>query len=256
MHIWSRMLVGKVDHELKFYKNMNYNFGISFPAIREQDDYDISYKKKFDSLILVNSNVVVKNNRSKQLNYSSEYKAKKSLKIVPYHSLYIITLDVNKGKENSYLKFYFSDGTEVNAEFNKHLAYQTFSFEKEFDSVQIFKKGLNKKIHVKKISFYDYRTYRLPMYASYDLQGSYELKADSTYRIKCDHVGTEGALVFFRYSNNKETVKDAKWTHYNHFLLNQGFLSPEESGVYEFFISVPIHSDAILLRNVNVVNEE
>ena len=64
----SRMLVGKVDHELKFYKNMNYNFGISFPAIREQDDYDISYKKKFDSLILVNSNVVVKNNRSKQLN--------------------------------------------------------------------------------------------------------------------------------------------------------------------------------------------
>lgn len=254
MSVWSKMMIGKKDKEFTFYKYPDYSYGTVIDPNIKDTDYDLSYEDIYQRSIKENINIKVRNKKHQLIEMDNGFHSKERMMLIPDHSLYSIRIDLDGKIRKTSAFFYFVDGGKSEIEFNQHLEFQEFIFDQEFDSVEIVSDQLfGKKINLKQVSFYDYRSYDLPMFASYLIPGEHRLEGGKTYKIECEKYGIEGAVVFYRFAPLSPNVTKSKWYWYQNFNLSNGTITPKANGFYEFFISIPIHSEKILLRNINII---
>lgn len=253
MSIWSRMIAGKKDNVLKFYKYPNYDYGINLVPPKDTAKFDLNYEVQYQKGLTANERIRIRSHKRDLMEIDEEgVKGKKRLTIIPDHALYSIRVDLNKPK-NKKLKVYHSDGSVATRTFNKNLAFQEFTFNQEFDSLVVVNSSLfGKKIHINKITYYDYRSYQMPMYATRNVQGRHQLSANESYKLTYDGVGINESKVFYRYGKNNSELQNSKWLWYQCYPLTENNFHPPADGIYEFFISIPIHTDKIIIRDVKV----
>lgn len=252
MGIWSRMIIGKKDKEFKFYKYPDYNYGILIDPKNAQEEFDLDFSKDYKASISINENLTLLKRNKKEIAYKNGYSGKRTISIVPHHAIQSMRLDFGSNVKKYAVTFFFEDGSKQTVSTNAYLTFNEFFFDKEFDSVTISKKGLSKKISIQNISFYDYRKYQIPMYATYNVPGIHSLKKGGKYFLTADQSGLEGAKVYYRFASNSANITKTKWVWSQSFPLQNGVVIPDDDGFYEFFISVPVHTEKIILRNVRL----
>lgn len=171
--------------------------------------------------------------------------------IIPEPIVYSMDVEaMNTGKKTRVMVY--SQGNRTESWLNPNLEYQNFSAGAPIDSLVITRKqAFNKKFQVDRITFYDYRTYELPLFASVNVNGIHEMKKRENYFFTADQSGTDGATIFWRWAELRDKVAISKW----HWQQSQGFQEvfvPMTDGYYEFFISYPISSAKSTLRNVEI----
>jgi hypothetical protein len=57
---------------------------------------------------------------------------------------------------------------------------------------------------------------------------------------------------FIDTEKNNPDLQNSKWVWHQCYPLSENNFHPSVDGIYEFFISIPIHTDKIIIRDVNV----
>lgn len=251
MSIWSRMIIGKKDNELKFYLYPSYSYGVAISPKLDENGYSLNFTDEFQKALLDDSSLVLKSKNKIVRRIDQDLVVKKNLRIITGSSPSAIEISLANPKKKK-LRVYFTDGTDKAFDFNPYLASQSFSLNKDFDSVEILTTGMfNKRIVFNKCTYYDYRTYKVPFSASLAILGSSELSHEKKYKMSYDGLNVKNAEVFYRYATNKDNLVSSKWRWNQSYKLDEVF-EPQESGFYEFFIAVQIQSPFLILQNVHI----
>ena len=104
-------------------------------------------------------------------------------------------------------------------------------------------KFLNKKVKNLKIidvKYYNSYQFEIPRFGFYNLTKVQQLIVDSLYALDVKGDFLNETVVFYRFAENYQLLRNSRYEISNTFNLNQQYFKPEKSGVYQFFISSPM----------------
>ena len=213
--------------------------------------YEYAVPLKTDKNKISSENFDFEKTLSPCTNYSISRNSKNSGHLLKHKKTYKIEL------EDSVYSFHiFFDKNIESAiwEINKEKILESpDSVKLEFDSTRmvVTSKEKIKKLEIKfsnkkqkKLKLTDLQTYNpyqfdIPRFAFYNFVSVQELHADSLYTIDTKGDYLNETIVFYRYSVNKESLKNAKYEINNTISLSNPYFIPQKTGVYQFFLATP-----------------
>lgn len=238
MQLWSKFAFNKFDKLGKFYKKKSYQF--AHEIMNEQNDYCFS-----DTMAFIKGLTVVKDVQK------SLVKKKIVTIALPVLTHYSKLKFTGKGNRKFTLQ-YLKAGSIVNeVSYKKRDSIEGVS-PLSFDELKIVSKRKIKNISNIDLTYYDYKNQELPMFLFIDGLGKRKLIKDIPHKLNCHKTDVENAIVFYRYSSNKNGLKSAVYDIKNTFDLSDEFI-PNESGFYEFFISYDLYSPSSSIKNLELI---
>jgi len=81
--------------------------------------------------------------------------------------------------------------------------------------------------------------FEIPRFGFYNFANLQELHADSLYQIETKGDYLDETIVFYRFGENRESLKNAKYEIDNTISLSHPYFISKKTGVYQFFLSSP-----------------
>ncbi len=237
MMLWSYFAFNKLEKNLTDYKNPLYQYAVPFQMDKNKlSTKNIDFEKTLKS---TGSYSITRKSKVS----GDKIKHKKNYQFNLKDSVNSFQLYFDKNIESTTWILHpiglLNDNDSLKFEIDSNKMIVTSNVKINGIDFQFLNKN-EKKLNITDLQIYHPYQFEIPRFGFYNFTNIQELHADSLY-----HIETEGAylaetLVFYRYAENLESIKKAKYEIKNTICLSYPFLKPEKTGVYQFFLSSPM----------------
>lgn len=258
MMIWSMMMNDRKDTELKFYKNPNYIF--SYQLV-EQTGKTNTYSCEIDEEKVTHCFKTERISRksSGKLASSRNFSTieKFDLQIVFISEQVKVIIGMNRSIDlNCYEVLASLRGKSISQpKISCESAELIIESDELFDEVVIKRKHpKNKRLKIKHVRYYDYKTFVVPLFAHRNFEQAHKLDEGKKYVLQVNSRNAYDPVLFYKFSTNQTNLKHAKW-HISQSIddFNKIFM-PNKSGYYEFFISYRVYDPVSMVSELGILS--
>jgi hypothetical protein len=237
MMLWSYFAFNKLEKNLSEYKYPRYQYAIPFQL--DQDKISSS-NIEFEKTLLSSANYsVIRNSKSSD----NQLKHKKIHQINLKDSVYTFHVSFDKNIESNAwnLKPANKKNASDSVNFELDSTKMVVTSKEKFNQLEIqFLNKKEKKLNITDLQVYNPYQFEIPRFGFYNFANLHELHADSLYQIETKGEYLDESIVFYRCSENRESIKNAKYEIDNTINLSHPYFIPKKTGVYQFFLSSPM----------------
>ena len=235
MMLWSYFAFNKLEKNLTDFKNPLYQYAIPFL----QDDNKISNSNiDFEKTLLSISNYTLNRNSKKSGNL---LKHKKNYLINLEDSVYSLQISFDKNIELAKWNLKPENQTQDSIKFEINSSKLIVTSKEKFDQIEIqFLNKKEKKLNIKDLQVYNSYQFEIPRFGFYNFANILKLHADSLYKIETKGEYLDESIVYYRTSENRESLKKVNYEIDNTINLSHPYFIPKKTGVYQFFLSSPM----------------
>jgi hypothetical protein len=237
MMLWSYFAFNRLDRNLTDHKNPLYQYAVPFYIDKDEISNKILV---FEKTLKSTENYSITQNSKVSGN---QIKHKKTYQLNLKDSVYSFHISFDKNIEQSNWKLKPNnpkiafDSLRLEIDSNKLI----INSNKKINGVEIqFLNKKDKKQNITNVQIYQPYQFDIPRFGFYNFKDIRELHADSVYQIETKGEYLGETLVFYRYAENLELMKKAKYEIHNTISLSHPFFIPEKTGVYQFFLISPM----------------
>ena len=245
MMIWSMMQGVKQDTELKFYMNPDYLFSNACQEVKGADGsvaFELDFGDRFYKNFIKNESVKTYDNKG-GLHSLTDLKLKKNVEVHFGENLNEVKIEFNSSiPEGAFQVFGNDNGIAGDAlKFSIDSNVLIVKSEVPMGSIELrCKKKPCKKLKMVEQTNYNYRTNDIPMFGHHWYKNVPTLIKGHTYLIDLPVSGAQNVTLFYRWAPNYQMMPKAIWRADRVITdMSEGF-TPDQNGVYEFFVSYEI----------------
>ena len=243
MRIWSKFAVNKLDKELLFLKNPNYQSALPVPGNPATDTSGFSNAKLFATGMEEVKPYKTRMNVQRFRFTGERY----------YCELKMTGEEADARKINASASYQGQD-VVVTCTYSQNLV--VIQSTKPFDALRVKIPAKIRRSGAVSLKAYNYARSELPMFLFYDVTKKETLKKGQTCSFLCEGKNLTNATVLFRYSPQANNLQTKKFHITQSFKLDGGSFEVPVDGTYEFFISYDLTHPDSYLHNLKMVTNQ